>query len=204
MDTRDAIIETAFILYLKKGFNGVSMNELLEEAGITKGGFYYYFESKDVLLAEVIKKYMFSYYNGLISYIENYQGSPKEKLRMLFFSMPGVYADYVKIQKLPMDNTAINYRSLYLLMMDGVQKYEVIRKYYEEFHIKLLEIVGHILEECKEQGIISRGIDSREISQFILACIHGTFVMWMAVPGISLEESLKSNYNSACKCMGIS
>ena len=203
METRDKILETAFLLYLDKGFTNVSMNDLLKEAGITKGGFYYYFESKDVLLAEVMNKYLFSYYDEIIAYINHYKGSPGEKLRMLFFSIPGLYSDSVKVDNQHRNNKVIDYRSFYLLLMDGVHKYGVIRNYYEEFHVKLLKIIRQIMEECKEKEIIPGDADLDEMSRFILACVEGTIVLSVVVPDIPLEETMTSNYNYACKCLGI-
>ena len=41
MKTEQEILELAFLLFLEKGFSEVSTNEIIREAGLTKGGFYY-------------------------------------------------------------------------------------------------------------------------------------------------------------------
>ena len=43
MKTEEHILETAFRLFLKKGFSDISTNEVIREAETTKGGFYYCF-----------------------------------------------------------------------------------------------------------------------------------------------------------------
>ena len=43
MKTEYEILEMAFAMFLEKGFSEVSTNELIREAGLTKGGFYYVF-----------------------------------------------------------------------------------------------------------------------------------------------------------------
>ena len=49
MKTENEILEIAFLLFLEKGFSEVSTNELIRAAGLTKGGFYYSFNSRDDL-----------------------------------------------------------------------------------------------------------------------------------------------------------
>ncbi|QKQ25233.1 TetR/AcrR family transcriptional regulator [Candidatus Reidiella endopervernicosa] len=51
---RQRIVEAANELFYHKGFNQTSFAEVAEKSGIPKGNFYYYFKSKDELLASVI------------------------------------------------------------------------------------------------------------------------------------------------------
>ena len=48
--TREKIINTAWKLFYEKGFGETTINDILREADISKGTFYYYFRSKDDLL----------------------------------------------------------------------------------------------------------------------------------------------------------
>lgn len=49
---RVSITETATRLYRERGLNGVSVAEIMHEAGLTHGGFYGHFESKEALANE--------------------------------------------------------------------------------------------------------------------------------------------------------
>ena len=49
-DIRDRIIEAAWKLFREKGFSDTTINDIIHEAGISKGTFYYYFRSKDNML----------------------------------------------------------------------------------------------------------------------------------------------------------
>lgn len=49
--TRARIIESARVLFNRHGFEGVSIDDLMKHAGLTRGGFYRHFESKDALYA---------------------------------------------------------------------------------------------------------------------------------------------------------
>ena len=53
---RQRIVETAARLFREKGFDGVSVAQLMEEAGLTHGGFYGHFSSKEELMAEACVK----------------------------------------------------------------------------------------------------------------------------------------------------
>lgn len=50
--TRERIVESARRLWKSKGYANVSINEIMKDAGLTHGGFYAHFKSKDDLFAE--------------------------------------------------------------------------------------------------------------------------------------------------------
>ncbi|MBU2491482.1 MAG: TetR/AcrR family transcriptional regulator [Bacteroidetes bacterium] len=52
--TRSIILEKALLLFANKGFHGTSINDIANEAGISKGLAYNYFESKDAILQAII------------------------------------------------------------------------------------------------------------------------------------------------------
>src|SRR5271155_924696 len=52
--TRKKIVESARRLFNRSGFEGVSVDAIMGEAGLTRGGFYSYFDSKSDLYAEVL------------------------------------------------------------------------------------------------------------------------------------------------------
>src|SRR3954467_5564449 len=49
---RERIVETAAQLFRERGFDGIGVADLMKEAGLTHGGFYGHFSSKDDLIAE--------------------------------------------------------------------------------------------------------------------------------------------------------
>jgi TetR/AcrR family transcriptional repressor of nem operon len=53
-DTRNRILQTAFEEIHKNGFQGSSINQIVEEAGITKGALFHHFKSKKELGYAVI------------------------------------------------------------------------------------------------------------------------------------------------------
>ena len=51
-ETRRRIVETAARLFLEKGVDRVGVDEIMRESGLTHGGFYVYFPSKEALITE--------------------------------------------------------------------------------------------------------------------------------------------------------
>jgi len=53
-ETRARIIQSAQQLFNRHGFSGVSIDDVMERAGLTRGGFYTYFRGKSDLYAEAV------------------------------------------------------------------------------------------------------------------------------------------------------
>src|SRR3569833_2420675 len=51
-ENRDRVVRTAARLFRERGVEGVSVSDLMAEAGLTHGGFYKQFPSKEALVAE--------------------------------------------------------------------------------------------------------------------------------------------------------
>jgi AcrR family transcriptional regulator len=57
-ETRHKILESARRLFNKKGFSEVSIDEVMENAGLTRGGFYRHFRDKDELYTEAVRWFL--------------------------------------------------------------------------------------------------------------------------------------------------
>lgn len=84
-DNQQKIVDAANELFYQRGYNQTSFAEIAEAAGIPKGNFYYYFKSKDDLLAAVIAKRIQQISPMLAEWDSQYK-QPKERLRR-FISM---------------------------------------------------------------------------------------------------------------------
>ncbi|WP_213807276.1 TetR/AcrR family transcriptional regulator [Granulicella sp. dw_53] len=79
--TRRKIIEKAALLFNKKGFDGISMQDVSEATGLEKGSLYTHFSSKEELAKEAMA---YASMTSFISSIENLEKltSPVEKLKL--------------------------------------------------------------------------------------------------------------------------
>lgn len=57
-ETREKIVESARRLFNRKGYSGVSIEEVMSDAGLTHGGFYRHFRGKDELYAAAVRQFL--------------------------------------------------------------------------------------------------------------------------------------------------
>ena len=57
-DTREKILESARRLFNRNGYSGVSIDEIMSDAGLTHGGFYRHFTGKDELYAAAVRQFL--------------------------------------------------------------------------------------------------------------------------------------------------
>lgn len=89
-NTRRLIIETAFLLFLKKGFKAVRLSDIERAAKITRGTFYYHFTNKE----EVLKEGVYAYYALLnATRTEEFErvGTLKEYVNLTIQKLTGVH-----------------------------------------------------------------------------------------------------------------
>ena len=68
-NTKGRIIEAAWRLFYRQGYDDTTVEEIIEESGTSRGSFYHYFEGKDALLSSV--SYLFDQkYEQLMSGID--------------------------------------------------------------------------------------------------------------------------------------
>ncbi len=64
-DKREWIIEIAAKEFAAEGFEGASLNHILEQAGISKGSAYYYFDDKADVFLTVVQRYLLEMANTI-------------------------------------------------------------------------------------------------------------------------------------------
>lgn len=74
-ENRERIIEAAAKLFRERGFDGVGVAELMKSAGLTHGGFYGHFASKEDLMAQACARAMERAQDAMHQVVES--GDPK-------------------------------------------------------------------------------------------------------------------------------
>ncbi|TGL69275.1 TetR/AcrR family transcriptional regulator [Leptospira kmetyi] len=55
-ESHERIVQVASALFRESGINGIGVDQLMKEAGLTHGGFYRHFTSKDELVGEAVER----------------------------------------------------------------------------------------------------------------------------------------------------
>jgi TetR/AcrR family transcriptional repressor of nem operon len=72
---REKILETAARLFRERGYDGIGVADIMKRAGLTHGGFYGHFASKDDLAAEITLRVL-----GHDGWIERMTGTPNASI----------------------------------------------------------------------------------------------------------------------------
>jgi len=72
---RERILDVAGTLFRERGFDGIGVADIMKQAGLTHGGFYGHFKSKDDLAAEITGRVL-----GRPGWLERLTGTSKPSL----------------------------------------------------------------------------------------------------------------------------
>ena len=192
MKTEHEILDMAFAMFLEKGFSEVSTNEIIREAGLTKGGFYYVFKSREDLDQRVVEKYIHPFFTMPVEIMqqvweEKRQDVPTGELFWNCFFQPQRFALYQKhIGK------EIVFRNFYFLLYESMKKFPEVNGYFKELNNKKGEILYRILERGQMRGEVSKDIDLENCVTMILAMQDGILALKVLDDDIDDEEKYKN------------
>jgi TetR/AcrR family transcriptional regulator, transcriptional repressor for nem operon len=82
VDTRQSLLDAARRIVVARGYAAVGINEVLAAAGVPKGSFYHYFDSKDAFGEAMMKSYFDDYFTTMDGIIANAEKSSAERLML--------------------------------------------------------------------------------------------------------------------------
>jgi AcrR family transcriptional regulator len=80
-ETRTCLMDAAERVFLRRGLQGSSVEEIAAEAGFTRGAFYSNFKSKDELFVELLQDRVYRRYAEMADQAQEQPGTPRERLR---------------------------------------------------------------------------------------------------------------------------
>jgi len=92
-ETRQRLLDAAEQVFLRRGLQGSSVEEIAAEAGFTRGAFYSNFKSRDELFVELLHARVYDRYADLAEQSQQQAGTPREQLRWGIEQMRKMYED---------------------------------------------------------------------------------------------------------------
>jgi AcrR family transcriptional regulator len=80
-ETRQLLLGAAERVFLRRGLQGSSVEEIAAEAGFTRGAFYSNFDSKDELFVELLQDRVYRQYAAMAEQAKEQPGTPRDRLR---------------------------------------------------------------------------------------------------------------------------
>ena len=76
----DFLLDKGMELLWFKGYHATSVNDIVAEAGVPKGSFYFYFDSKEDFAVRALEKYFDDRVGPVLELLENTSVSPKKRI----------------------------------------------------------------------------------------------------------------------------
>ena len=94
--TREHVLATAERIILQQGYSGTSIEQIIGDAGITKGGFFYHFDGKNDLARQLILRYLDQdavFFGGLVERACDLSEDPLQRLLIFVKLMAEAMSD---------------------------------------------------------------------------------------------------------------
>jgi AcrR family transcriptional regulator len=177
-DRPQELLESALLVFARKGYRGTRLEEVAEAAGVTKGTFYHYFATKEDLLLGVIQHYQALAFGRVEDVLQDTQLPSSTRIRQLVFKLFG---------------TQESSGHLLALLIRGVA-HEVPRvheRWLREGPIRLWTLLAGMVDEGKVRGEFRADADG-EVGARLLVSGLMLQLMWQehaqAVPELSVNR----------------
>ena len=164
-ETKSRIIQTARTLFSTHGCLGTSIVDIITVSGITKGGFYHYFRSKEDLCAALIARLREDYRSLLDSIAPDTE--PVETLRELLG----------KIAELNASGEWVNCRLILRLTGEAHQYKPKLRDEIQDFWRWYSGALEGLISRCRAAGQIKTDISPKLQTHLVLAVITGSIML---------------------------
>ena len=184
MSLKDKIVQEGLKLFSLKGFLGTSMNDILEAANTSKGGFYNHFKSKEELFFAVLDK------AGTIWRERNLAGldrtnSPVEKLDKLLDNYSNRYLK--DAENFPGGCVFIT------LSAELNDQRPHLSREVDKSMTGLKNMINRFLREAEESGELKTTVNTEEATDMLFHSMLGTSISFGATKSTeNLDRTIKS------------
>jgi AcrR family transcriptional regulator len=169
-DARNRILDTAATLIEQRGYSALGVAEICASAGVPKGSFYYFFESKQALALTVIDEHWATQRRQW----EELLGSGHDALRRL----RDLFEATEEVQRAGQQRAGLVAGCLFgNLALELSNQAEEIRLRLQEIFEVQVDLIERTVAEAKERGQAGPSVDTREAARSIVAQIEGRVLL---------------------------
>ena len=183
MGSKENILKAALRIFLEKGYNAASINDVAKESNFTKGGLYHHFQNKEHLFIETIN-FLFDEFERWENEIYSQEMSFKEILKIYFASM----SEVINFIKEVAETDKLQEFNFYLLMFDAFHRFPEIKEKHNQTLKKNEEAFIRVLIDAQQKKIIQDDIDPRTFAFMVKALVEGTMNCYLINEKINLHE----------------
>lgn len=181
LPNKELILKTAYGLFLKKGYQSVSIKDIMETSNISKGGIYHHFETKEGILFEVLDQYFFKALTIDKSVFEGL--SFKERIEKVYALGVGVFA---MVESMGKKGVKYPIQRLFHFQLE-CENFPEIRTQFRSTSIAYAKLVQEIVIEGIQNGEVKKELDPEILSYQIVGMIEG-----IAVHNSTVKENIEA------------
>lgn len=161
--TKKGIIDCARRLFVEKGYNNVTVDEIIAEANSSKGGFYTHFKTKEDLIYGMLPIVDEAY-----SSFFKKEGKYENTIEKIFALINYVF--YIMENDIGLEFMSVIYSS----QIKDLTTYRFLtapeREYYKQLKI--------LIEDAHRNSEITETMSAEEITSILTTCIRGVIYDW--------------------------
>ncbi|MFT4106390.1 MAG: TetR/AcrR family transcriptional regulator [Lacrimispora sp.] len=177
-ETKKKLYEIAERLFSERNFSDVMVEDITDEAGVTKGAFYVHFESKNALIASVIANHAASTDMDYKTFLEGLpvQMPAAEILLALTEKIAEVLTGTIGFE---------NMKKVYQMLLTETVDTEAVKGYDRE----LYALFYQILEKGIHQGELKSTMPAEVLARHFVAALRGISYEWcIRYPDFDLKK----------------
>jgi AcrR family transcriptional regulator len=175
---KERLLSVATRLFARNGFEGTSVQDIVDAAGVTKGAMYHYYGSKDDLLFEVYHQ-LLTMQTTRLNEIAKGEGSAEDRLR-------AAAIDVVESSVENLDDMIVFFRSLHMLPEDRQTQIRAERRaYHDQFR--------SLVEEGMAAGTFRTDLPADIVVHFYLSTVN-QLGSWYKPDGVLTAHEVGEQY----------
>ncbi|MDA3929520.1 MAG: helix-turn-helix domain containing protein [Prolixibacteraceae bacterium] len=172
--TRVYILQTSLLLFLQKSYKEVTMKEIVEKTGLSKGAFYHYFSSKEELFKEIV---MLFFSMGNIDYSK----FPNDSLYNFYQQyLTHTTASFIQLNELvgSNDESTLSF-NFFFIMFEAMNRFPeflaIEQEDYDQAHMAWCEII----DRAMVNGEIKTESKKEDVADLFLFSTDGSFIRFL-------------------------
>lgn len=183
-DTKNFIVKTAADLFLQRGYNEVSIADLVKESGLTKGAFYHYFASKELLFKAVLEN---------VTALYEAQCSRGENMTLREFYRADIDS-FMKILP-PDDDGAKAQYNFFALFFDATEIFPEMRMEIKNIWRRKKDVWREVIMRAQENGEINTCMAAEHIADIFMTSSDGLVLYYIFTRQNGAREALLRLWN---------
>jgi len=172
---RTEIVDAAARVFSRKGFNGASMDDIVQETGVSKGLLYWYFKGKDAIIAAILERLFRPEVNRTRS-LASAPGTARQRLISLGESVIKEIELAERFMPITFEFYALAFRN------------KTVRKFFQGFFRIFVQGIREVIEQGIRAGEF-RDVDSYEIAVAMTSSFEGALLLWVFDPRLVQREA---------------